>query len=277
LKRSDLYKLLDPSQPALYHCSLCRTTLFKRALSRLVEALGPDVLFEIPVVFRGERNALPFRKLISSQAAMLPGFVSEVAHAAPLLHPAFRVEGSREREFLVGLRAVVREILLEPRTSATSKCNEDTNTAGTPRMTGEWEERRENWSQQSSDARSAYDVDYARIIHSGSFRRLQGKTQILNLGDSDFYRTRLTHSLEECLDRGEGGLEVLRHPPVPTDPREQPLDHPSAGLDRDADLPSRPAHDLDPDRACRGDTLLGVVAIRLVDRSGTRRPGRTRE
>jgi hypothetical protein len=95
-------------------------------LSRLVEALGPDVLFEIPEVFRGERNALPFRKLISSQAAMLPGFVSEVAHAAPLLHPAFPVEGSREREFVVGLRAVVREILLEPRTSATSKCSEDT-------------------------------------------------------------------------------------------------------------------------------------------------------
>jgi dGTPase len=44
--------------------------------------------------------------------------------------------------------------------------------------------------------RSPFDIDYSRIVHSGSFRRLQGKTQILNLGDSDFYRTRLTHSLE---------------------------------------------------------------------------------
>lgn len=59
-----------------------------------------------------------------------------------------------------------------------------------------WLERRESWRPQTEDARDDGDIDYARVIHSGSFRRLQGKTQILNLGDSDFYRTRLTHSLE---------------------------------------------------------------------------------
>lgn len=59
-----------------------------------------------------------------------------------------------------------------------------------------WNDRREFFSRQVEDARNEGDVDYARVIHSASFRRLQGKTQILNLGDSDFYRTRLTHSLE---------------------------------------------------------------------------------
>lgn len=58
------------------------------------------------------------------------------------------------------------------------------------------QERRTGWKLGPTDARTEYEVDYARVVHSGSFRRLQGKTQILNLGDSDFYRTRLTHSLE---------------------------------------------------------------------------------
>jgi dGTPase len=57
-------------------------------------------------------------------------------------------------------------------------------------------ERRSGWSKRSDDARSHGDIDYGRIVHSGAFRRLQGKTQILNLGDSDFYRNRLTHSIE---------------------------------------------------------------------------------
>ena len=44
--------------------------------------------------------------------------------------------------------------------------------------------------------RSEVESDYYRIINSASFRRLQDKTQVFPLDQSDFVRTRLTHSME---------------------------------------------------------------------------------
>lgn len=61
-------------------------------------------------------------------------------------------------------------------------------------MTINWEERQDGGV--TADGRSGYERDYARVVHSAAFRRMQAKTQVLGLGDSDFYRTRLTHSLE---------------------------------------------------------------------------------
>ena len=44
--------------------------------------------------------------------------------------------------------------------------------------------------------RSEFRRDYGRLLHSPSFRRLQGKTQLFPGHESDFFRNRLTHSLE---------------------------------------------------------------------------------
>lgn len=44
--------------------------------------------------------------------------------------------------------------------------------------------------------RDHFRRDYARLIHSPAFRRLQGKTQLFPGLESDFFRNRLTHSLE---------------------------------------------------------------------------------
>jgi dGTPase len=44
--------------------------------------------------------------------------------------------------------------------------------------------------------RDPFRQDYARVIHCPSFRRLQGKTQLFPGHESDFFRNRLTHSLE---------------------------------------------------------------------------------
>ncbi|MBA4317959.1 MAG: deoxyguanosinetriphosphate triphosphohydrolase [Flavobacterium sp.] len=51
-------------------------------------------------------------------------------------------------------------------------------------------------SQRGNEYRTHFQIDRDRIIHSSEFRRLQGKTQVFLPGEYDFYRTRLTHSIE---------------------------------------------------------------------------------
>jgi len=46
------------------------------------------------------------------------------------------------------------------------------------------------------DYRSVFQRGHDRLIHNASFRRLQAKTQVFLSGEYDFYRTRLTHSIE---------------------------------------------------------------------------------
>jgi dGTPase len=51
-------------------------------------------------------------------------------------------------------------------------------------------------SSKSGEYRSVFQRNRDRIIYTSAFRRLQNKTQVFLSGDYDFYRTRLTHSIE---------------------------------------------------------------------------------
>ena len=84
------------------------------------------------------------------------------------------------------------------------------------------------YPEPESKTRDCFQRDRDRIIHSAAFRRLQYKTQVFVNHEGDFFRTRLTHSLEvsqiarsvcRCLDLNEDLAEALAlahdlgHPP----------------------------------------------------------------
>lgn len=74
--------------------------------------------------------------------------------------------------------------------------------------------------RKANDYRTPFERDRDRIIHSNAFRRLQGKTQVFTAGEYDFYRTRLTHTIEVSqigrsictfLNRGPHGFDEQFH------------------------------------------------------------------
>ncbi len=76
------------------------------------------------------------------------------------------------------------------------------------------ESRGREYPEDEPHYRTAFQRDRDRIIHTTAFRRLEYKTQVFVVTEGDYYRTRLTHTLEvsqigRTLARALGGNEDL--------------------------------------------------------------------
>src|SRR3989338_2251458 len=53
-----------------------------------------------------------------------------------------------------------------------------------------------DYPEPSHATRTCYQRDRDRIVHSEAFRKLEYKTQVFTILEGDYYRTRLTHTIE---------------------------------------------------------------------------------
>jgi dGTPase len=56
--------------------------------------------------------------------------------------------------------------------------------------------RGREYAEEEHPYRTAYQRDRDRVIHTTAFRRLEYKTQVFIITEGDYYRTRLTHTIE---------------------------------------------------------------------------------
>ncbi|MCC9135806.1 dGTP triphosphohydrolase [Pontibacter silvestris] len=83
--------------------------------------------------------------------------------------------------------------------------------------------------EADESVRGEFQRDYDRIVFSSAFRRLQNKTQVMPMPESDFVHTRLTHSLEasvvgRSLGRIVGKSILERHPELAEEKNIQEAD-----------------------------------------------------
>ncbi|WP_059050562.1 deoxyguanosinetriphosphate triphosphohydrolase family protein [Paenibacillus senegalimassiliensis] len=110
--------------------------------------------------------------------------------------------------------------------------------------------------------RATFERDYSRLIHSPTFRRLQGKSQVFGAGTGDYYRTRLTHSLEVAQIAREAARSLLRsYPALATDKAA----HPGLVIDPEVVECAAICHDFGhPPFGHKGEEVLDQILEKLI-------------
>lgn len=115
---------------------------------------------------------------------------------------------------------------------------------------------------KSDGSRATYERDYSRLIHSPTFRRLQGKSQVFGAGTGDYYRTRLTHSLEVAQIAREAARSLLRKYP---EAELGNADNPGLVIDPEVVECASIAHDFGhPPFGHKGEEVLDSILTNLV-------------
>jgi dGTPase len=108
---------------------------------------------------------------------------------------------------------------------------------------------------KAGEDRDEFEKDYARLIQSPAFRRLQGKSQVFGAGSGDYYRTRLTHSLEVAQIAREVAKRFAR-----TVPLLQQQEHPGLMIDPTVVECASLAHDFGhPPFGHKGEEVLNHI------------------